>query len=443
MKTTSYIKERKDVVESLHYRMRSLQTAVDLDYLLDEIGDSRIVMLGESSHGTHEYYKWRAILSQRLIKEKGFNFIAVEGDWPDCYRLNRYIKNYKEAGLNAFEVLHEFNRWPTWMWANWETVAFAEWLYNHNELLPVNKKVGFYGLDVYSLWESLEAIMNYLDKVDPYALKVAQEAIQCFQPYKKDEGTGYAYANIMVPERCTQEVVDLLSEIRSKVLYYDSDEENVFSTEQNAHVTLNAERYYRAMLQGGSVTWNIRDTHMMDTLERLLKFHNKIGKESKAIIWAHNTHIGDARATDMKHSGMHNLGELARKKYGNQAYLIGFGSYKGSVIAARQWGADPEYMNVPEAIIGSWEDLLQQTGTQNGYLILNQMKKEGLLNYELGHRAIGVVYDPSSERYGNYVPSILPDRYDAFVFFEMTKALHGMHVTAEGSQIPETYPFGV
>ncbi len=441
MEIRATVGQPENVADYIRPHFHSLQTSVDLDSLLDQVGDSKIVMLGEASHGTHEYYTWRTTISQRLIREKGFNFIAVEGDWPDCYRLNRYIKNYSDAGTSAFEVLHSFDRWPTWMWANWEIVALSEWLCDHNRSLPVNKKVGFYGLDVYSLWESMEAIVNYLKKTDPKALPIAEKAFECFEPYKREEGAAYAYASLVVPELCTQEVVNLLSEIKNRAPQYNSDPENVFSTHQNALVAFNAEKYYRAMLHGGSKAWNIRDTHMQETLDRILKFH---GKNAKAIIWAHNTHIGDARATDMRIEGMHNIGELARKYYGDKnVFLIGFGSYKGSVIAAPRWSAKPEHKNVPAALPGSWENILRDTGIQNGYLLMEDFKAMGLLNYEISHRAIGVVYNPEAERFGNYVPSILPERYDAFVFFTLTKALHALHISPEGNQMPETFPFGV
>ncbi|CAD5265451.1 MULTISPECIES: erythromycin esterase family protein [unclassified Imperialibacter] len=433
--------QQESVADYLVSHSHSLQTSEDLDELIERAGDKKIVMLGEASHGTHEYYKWRTLISQRLIKEKGFYFIAVEGDWPDCYRVNRYIKNYSGAGKSAFEVLHAFNRWPTWMWANWEVLALAESLYNHNKTLPINKKVGFYGLDVYSLWESMESIINYLQKTDPSALTYAEKAFQCFEPYKGDEGTTYAYASAMVPEPCTREVVDLLREIQKRAPQYNSDQENVFSAEQNALVAQNAEKYYRAMLHGGNQTWNIRDTHMMQTLTRLLEHH---GKDAKAIVWAHNTHVGDARATDMRFEKMHNIGELARKEYLNDnVFLVGFGSYKGSVVAASGWGQRLQYMMVPPAITGSWEDLLQKSRLQNTYFLMDDFKQNAFFYNEIGHRAIGVVYNPDTEKRGNYVPSVIPARYDAFMFFEETKALHSLHIMPEGHQMPETYPFGV
>ena len=423
----------------LRSRMNPLQTSVDLDSMIEQIGDARIVMLGEASHGTHEYHTWRARISQRLIEEKGFDFIAVEGDWPDCYRLNRYVKNYQGAGVSAFEILHAFNRWPTWMWGNWETVAFAEWLSDHNRALSVNRKAGFYGLDVYSLHESLEAIIGYLKRVDPDALAVAEKAFRCFAPYEREEGTLYAYASLMVPDRCTNEVVGLLSEMRRKAPQYNSDHENGFSAEQNAFVSVNAERYYRAMLTGGATTWNIRDNHMMQTLQRLLNFH---GSESKAIVWAHNTHIGDARATDMRFEGMHNLGELARKHYGNESvFLIGFGSYEGTVMAARRWGKKPQHLRLPPASKDSWEYLLNETGVQSGYLYTRDLRGAGLIDQEIRHRAVGVVYNPSSDQFRNYAATCIPYRYDAFVFFHQTKALLPLHILADSRQMPETYPF--
>ncbi|HEX6171628.1 MAG TPA: erythromycin esterase family protein [Chitinophagaceae bacterium] len=419
-----------------------LQSKGDLKPLFDRIGDARIVMLGEASHGTHEYYTWRTHISKRLVEEKGFNFIAVEGDWPDCYRLNRFIKGYNPANKSAFNVLHGFNRWPTWMWANWEIVALADWLQSHNTGLAANQKVGFYGLDVYSLWESMESIMQYLRKTDVAALKVAEEAFRCFEPYRKEEGTSYARALQFVPELCQNEVVDLLKEVQRRLPQYNSDFENVFSVEQNALISVNAEKYYRAMIHGGPHSWNVRDRHMADTLDRLLKFH---GKNSKAIVWEHNTHIGDARATDMADEGMYNTGELARMEHHDKGVvLVGFGSYKGTVIAGKSWGAAMQEMELPEAKNGSVEYLLHKSGNENKLLVMDDfMKNDVLMENHIGHRAVGVVYNPKYEQYGNYVPTILPLRYDAFIYLDKTRALYPLHIQPDGHQIPETYPFGV
>jgi erythromycin esterase-like protein len=427
-----------NAVKQWSYR---LERQADLQPLFDRIGDARIVMLGEASHGTHEYYTWRSYITKRLIGEKGFNFIAVEGDWPDCYRLNRYVKNYVSSVKSAAKVLHEFNRWPTWMWANWEITALADWLEKHNRLLPQNKKAGFYGLDVYSLWESMESIMQYLQKTDPLALKTAEEAFSCFEPYREDEGHSYARASQFVPELCQNEVVHLLKEIQRKLPTYNTDHENVFSAEQNALVTVNAEKYYRAMIEGGPHSWNVRDRHMADTLSRLLKFH---GETSKAIVWEHNTHIGDARATDMVNEGMFNIGELARLAYPVQdVVLVGFGSYKGSVMAGRSWGAPMKKTEMPPAMKNSWEYFLHQAGAENKLLMMEDFSNDLFMENHIGHRAIGVVYNPQYEQYGNYVPTILPLRYDAFIYIDETRALHPLHIEPDGHQAPETYPFGV
>ena len=419
-----------------------LNDSSDLDALIEYIGDSKFVLLGEASHGTHEYYTWRAKISKRLIAEKGFSFIAVEGDWPDCYRMNRYVKNYTESGKSAYEVLHEFNRWPTWMWANWEVVAFAEWLKKNNENLPLNKRVGFYGLDVYSLRESMDQIVNYLKKNDPKTLQTAMKAMHCFEPFQSDEGQSYAHASRIVSELCEKDVVNLLQEIRGKIAHYNSDYENVFSTEQNALIAVNAERYYRAMIRGGEESWNIRDKHMVSTLNRLMNFY---GNNAKVIVWEHNTHIGDARATDMAAEGMVNVGQLVAEQHANEGVVsVGFGSYKGSVIAGREWGGVMRHMNMPPAAIGSWEHILHHCGEgKNRLLMLKQLINEKRMSVEIGHRAIGVVYNPEYEKYGNYVPSILPKRYDAFIFIDESRALNPLHIKPDGHQIPETFPFGV
>lgn len=430
----------QDVIENIKKSSYVLQHQTDLSPLFDRIGNARIVMLGEASHGTHEFYTWRSYITQRLIAEKEFDFIAVEGDWPDCYRLNRYIKNYPHSGTDAREVLHQVSRWPTWMWANWEVAALAEWLYKFNSTLPRNTKIGFYGLDVYSLWESMEAIMNYLRRVDRSALKKAEEAYRCFEPYRKDEGRSYARESQFVPEMCEHEVVTLLKEIQTKIPQYDGDYENVFSTEQNAVIAVNAEKYYRAMVKGGPHSWNVRDKHMADTLDRLLQFH---GDKSKVIVWEHNTHIGDARATDMTEDGMYNIGELARLRHHEEGVvLVGFGSYAGTVIAGRSWGAKMQRLKVPTAKKGSWEYLLHEAGHENKLLIMDDFMNDLFLENHIGHRAIGVVYNPEYEKYGNYVPSILPLRYDAFIFLDETRALHPLHIIPDGQLVPETYPFG-
>jgi erythromycin esterase len=432
--------EQVDVNEILLSNSRELDLHA-LDELIEKIGSSQYVLLGEASHGTHEYYTWRTQISKRLIEKSPSSFIAVEGDWPDCYRLNRYIKNYNDSGKSAFDVLHTFNRWPTWMWANWEIVAFAEWLRTHNEKLPANNRVGFYGLDVYSLWESLDAIITYLDKEDPATKRTAMEALKCFEPYSDGEGTSYARATLIVPSICEDEVIDLLSQIRKNMPRYDTDEEAVMSAEQNAQVIVNAERYYRAMVRPDAASWNIRDNHMVDTLNRIMKFYQNKGM---AIIWEHNTHIGDARATDMAEEGMVNVGQLINKQHASDGvFSIGFGSYKGTVIAGREWGDVMSVMNVPPAKADSWEFILHQLKEKSRIVYMNEQLKKQIGKKKIGHRAIGVVYHPQYEHLGNYVPSLMPYRYNAFIYLEETSALHPLHIKPDGHQMPETFPFGL
>jgi erythromycin esterase-like protein len=422
---------------------RPLRSPADLDPLLERIGDARYVLLGEASHGTHEYYTWRAALSRRLIEEKGFSFLAVEGDWPDCYRVNRYAKGYPDSGESAREVLHAFERWPTWMWANEEVVELVEWLREHNGGRPGGGRVGFYGLDVYSLWDSLYQVLGYLSKHDPGALPAARRAFQCFEPYGEDVQE-YARATRWVDESCEGEVAALLAELRRSARQYPGDgREAHFNAEQNALVVRNAEHYYRTMVRGGPESWNVRDRHMAETLERLTRRH---GPQAKWVVWEHNTHVGDARYTDMAGDGMVNVGQLVREGHaGDGVVLVGFGSYRGSVIAGREWEAPVERMGVPPGRPGSWEDVLHRAGAADRLLLLDAARGDGGLLEERGHRAIGVVYRPEYERYGNYVPTVLPRRYDAFLFLNETQALRplpGVEAREEG-EVPETYPSGV
>jgi erythromycin esterase-like protein len=419
-----------------------LNDAKDLDPLVDRIGSARYVLLGEASHGTADYYDWRRRLSERLIAEKGFNFIAVEGDWPDCYRVNRYVKGRADSGESAQQVLHEFGRWPTWMWANEEAVELAEWLRGHNDNLPEQRKAGFYGLDVYSLWESMDAVIHYLKTAAPDAIDAARQAFECFEPFDYDPQE-YARATMWVPETCEQEVVNLLQEIRRQAPRYEHDgREDHFNAEQNALVIRNAEHYYRTMVRGDASSWNLRDGHMVETLNRLMAHH---GPDAKAIVWEHNTHVGDARYTDMADDGMFNVGQLVRQQHLDQGVmLVGFSSYRGTVIAGDSWGAPMRKMPVPPGRPGSWEEALHDAVGVNSLLLFDGISEDSPLMEARGHRAIGVVYRPQMEAYGNYVPTILPRRYDALLYLDETRALHPLHVPASFEhEVPETYPTGV
>lgn len=436
-----------DLAAMVRAAAQPLHGPADLDPLMERIGDARLVLLGEASHGTSEYYTWRAALSRRLIREKGFSFVAVEGDWPDCYRVNRYVKGYEDSGESAYEVLHAFDRWPTWMWANREVEEFTEWLRRRNFILPEERKVGFYGLDVYSLWDSLRAVLEYLEDADGGAVEAARAALRCFEPFGGDV-QDYAWHTMMVPDACEDDVVELLRALRGAAPQFQNDgRESYFDAEQNAFVAKNAERYYRAMVRSNASSWNVRDEHMADTLDRLLAHH---GPDARAIVWEHNTHIGDSRHTDMARAGMHNIGRLARERHERDgAVLVGFGGYRGSVIAGRAWNAPMERMPVPEAIPGSWEDVMRRAAMANGsgsgamLLMLEDLRNSEVATQARGHRAIGVVYDPDHER-GNYVPSSLPWRYDAFLFFENTRALRPIHMEPkDDGEVPETYPSAV
>jgi len=439
----------RSLAVDLRRSARPLENAGDLDPLLERIGDARYVLLGEASHGTSEYYTWRAELSKRLIREKGFSFIAVEGDWPDCYRVNRYLKGFPGSGANAFDVLHAFERWPTWMWANREIVDLVEWLrgYNEQRRVPDERKVGFYGLDVYSLWDSMRVVVEYLESKDPQLAAGARRAYRCFEPYGEDEQE-YARATYLVPTSCEDEAVAVLRTLRQRAPDYGEDgRESYFNAEQNAFVARNAELYYRTMVRGGSQSWNVRDHHMVDTLDRLMAHHEQFNPEAKAIVWEHNTHIGDARFTNMANAGMVNVGQLVRQAHGaDGVVLVGFGSYRGSVVAGDEWGAPMQRMRVPEARSGSWEDMMHEAvGDRASALLVFEDADDGgipELDEPLSHRAIGVVYDPSHERWGNYVPTLIPRRYDAFIFIDETHALSPLHLPVKVGELPDTFPSG-
>ncbi|HXF65011.1 MAG TPA: erythromycin esterase family protein [Caldilineaceae bacterium] len=434
-----WLEETQALTERIPMVERPLMTNADLDPLLDAIGDARYVLLGEASHGTSEYYSWRARLSQRLIREKGFSFIGVEGDWPACYEINRYVKSYPHTDQEATHALAAFTRWPTWMWANWEIVALAEWLRRHNAGQVLERQVGFYGLDVYSLQESMTSVIEYLRAHVPEAVATAARAYQCFEPYGEDV-EAYAFSTAFVPDSCEDEVVELLMQVRSQPPAYDNDPEAAFNAEQNAWVMVGAERYYRTMLRGNAASWNIRDFHMADTLDRLMEHH---GPDAKAIVWEHNTHIGDARATDMAGAGMVNVGQLVRERHEAEGvFLVGFGSHQGTVIAGSAWGAPMRRMKVPPAEEGSWESVLHRAGRRDKLLLMDELRDFQPAQTPRGHRAIGVVYHPQREA-GNYVPTVLTERYDAFLYLDETRALHPLHDETGSTRTPDLYPFGV
>jgi erythromycin esterase len=427
-----------DTGDDVRALARPLRNPRDLDPLLERIGDARVVLLGEASHGTHEYYAWRTAVTRRLVDEQGFSFVAVEGDWPDCHRVHCSVT--LASGEEPHEALRGYERWPTWMWANEEVTSLTAWLRDHNADRPDAERVGFHGLDVYSLWDSLRAIVDYLRKHEPEHVDAALEAFRCFEPYAEDP-QAYARATRLVPTSCEDPVVQVLRTLREAAASDGGrDRDAAFVAEQNARVAAGAEAYYRAMVHGGPESWNIRDRHMDDTLARLLDHY---GDAARVVVWEHNTHVGDARYTTMADAGMVNVGQLARERYGaDDVVIVGFGSHHGSVLAGDSWGAPVQRMPLPPARSGTVESLLHGVLGDATALFVFPDRLPSWLAEERDHRAVGVVYRPGAERWGNYVPSVLGRRYDAFCWFDETRALTPLAGTQPQGRELEAFPFG-
>jgi erythromycin esterase-like protein len=435
--------QRAVVLESaVTAQIRSLAVPLsgtgDLDPLVERLGTARFACLGEASHGTHEYYWWRAELSRRLIEEQGFTWIGVEGDWPDCWRINRWVRGQDNQALDARGLLAGFERWPTWMWANHEVADFLDWLHDWNRSRPEPERVGFYGLDVYSLWDSLRATIAWLETNAPDAVPAAMQAWRCFLPYGEDPHQ-YAWSTRLVPTSCEGDVVALLAETRVRARDRAQDE-GAFDAAQNAEVVVDAEHYYRIMVRGDRQSWNIRDRHMTDTIDRLAQH---LGPRSKGLVWEHNTHVGDARATDMVSAGLVTVGQLVRERHaGEGVALVGFASHRGSVVAAAGWGEPERTFPLPAARVGSHEGLLHRALGHDAVLVFGEDRSGPWLSTRLGHRAVGVVYQPRAEA-GNYVPTVIGGRYDALVWLEETAGLRPLHHEARpGEPELETEPSG-
>lgn len=428
----------KEIIAAIN-NSPTLSTLGALDGLIEELGKARIVLLGEASHGTSDFYTWRAEITTRLIQEKGFFLIGVEGDWSSCYRTNLFIAGASDENLAPAAVLNaSFERWPTWMWANREMARLVGWLRDHNLNLPAHAKpVKFYGLDLYGLWESLEKISRYLENVDPQSAQAAREAYECFEPFRGLEECCRS-ARPLVPDSRRDEVVSLLGQTRERSKTYPEADDAPLNARQLALATANADNYYREFLTGGAVSWNVRDRHLAESVRHLLDWHDgRYHIPSKMIIWAHNAHSGDARATDMIRYGMVNLGQLLREDYPGEVKIVGFDSYRGHVIAATAWEGLMEDFELPEAREGSWEHLFHQAGRADRIVTLGES-----LNAWQDQRAVGVVYDPEHET-GNYVPTLLSGRYDYLVFIDHSEALHPLSLEYESREVPETYPSGV
>ena len=412
---------------------------VDLGPLLERVGDARIVLLGEATHGTSEFYRMRERISSELIVKKGFRFIAIEGDWPDAARVDHYVRHleYPPAEWTAFA------RFPTWMWRNNEVRDFIDWLRGHNAATRQQARVAFHGLDLYSLYVSIRAVLNYLDQVDPKAAKVARQRYGCLTPWQGDPAT-YGHAALTGSYgTCEPQVARALKELLEKrVAYAGHDGERFFDAVQNARLITNAERYYRVMYYGSRASWNLRDEHMFTTLKNLLAFY---GTDSKAIVWAHNSHVGDSAATEMVSRGEHNIGHLCRQEFGCSAYLVGFGTNGGTVAAASDWDGPMEIKKVQPALPKSYERLCHAAGHSRFMLGLRGRAAltgaQGLGKPRL-ERAIGVVYRPETERASHYFHAILPQQFDEYIWFDDTRAVTPFD-TAELVGLPDTYPFGV
>jgi erythromycin esterase-like protein len=421
----------------------------DFDPLIELAGNSRFALLGEASHGTHNFYHTRAELTQRLIEERRFSAVAVEADWPDAYRVNRYVQGRGDDG-EAVEALGSFQRFPTWMWRNTDVVEFVAWLREYNDALPEGtRKVGFYGLDLYSLHASVRAVLDFLDKVDPEAARRARYRYSCFEHFGEDtQAYGYA-ANFGLSKSCEDEAVSQLVEMQKRAGELASrdgrvDPDAFFMAEQNARLVKNAERYYRSMFAGRVESWNLRDQHMVETLDALV---NHIGASSaKIAVWAHNSHLGDARATEMGDHGELNVGQLLRQRYGQDAVLAGFTTYTGTVTAASNWDAPAERKRVRPALPGSYEELFHATEVPSFLLMLRGADwLSGVLNQQRLERAIGVIYLPESERVSHYFKARLAEQFDAVIHLDQTRAVEPLERTSqwEAGELPETYPFAV
>jgi erythromycin esterase-like protein len=423
----------------------------DYDPLLKMIGDARFVLIGEASHGTHEFYRTRAEITRRLIEEHGFHAVAVEADWPDAYRANRYVRGLSHDATPD-QALSGFRRFPIWMWRNRDVEEFVSWLHAHNQNRTDRApQTGFYGLDLYSLNRSRAEVIGYLDRVDPEGARRARYRYSCFDHFGEDEQAyGYA-AGYGLSESCEQEVLQQLVDLQRRAYEYAHPdghvaEDEFFSAEQNARLVRNAEEYYRSMFRGGVSSWNLRDRHMAETLHSLAEHLDRRYGRSRIIVWAHNSHLGDARATEMGRRGEFNVGQLVRERYGEESRLIGFTTYTGTVTAATDWGGDAETKRVRPGMRGSCEALFHEAGVPRFLLTLRDSPAVSqALRQELLQRAIGVIYRPETERVSHYFHARLADQFDAVLHFDETHAVEPLerHSESHPEEVPETYPTAV
>ena len=425
-------------------------TPRDLEPLLDLTQNASLVLIGEATHGTHEFYRQRAVLTERLILEQGFHAVAIEADWPDAYRVNRYVRALG-SDPDAESALGDFRRFPAWMWRNADVLDFVGWLRETNDRRAPKDKIGFYGLDLYSLHASIEAVLRYLDKTDASAAARARARYACFEPSRDPQHYGYVTGLGLTPD-CEREVIEQLTELqaqRDALLRHDgvAAEDDYFQAEQNARVVRNAEQYYRSLFLGSAATWNLRDTHMADTLDELRTHWAQRTPRPKIVVWAHNSHLGDARATEVGEHGELNLGQLARERHGSEVVSIGFSTYEGSVTAASEWGGPAERKQVKTGLPGSYEQLFHQVGRKAFQLrgVDFDARDAALFDEPRLQRAIGVVYKANSERVSHYFHVRLLKQFDAVVHIDRTRAVDALEQTAprDVNEAPETFPTGM
>ncbi len=416
----------------------SIESA-DLGPLLERIGDARIVLIGEATHGTSEFYRMRERISRALIERKGFSFVAIEGDWPDAARIDHYVRHFEFTPSDW----QAFARFPVWMWRNREVRDFVDWLRAHNGGIKAGDRIAFHGLDLYSLYTSIRSVLDYLERVDPKAAQVARERYGCLTPWQSDPAV-YGQATLTGQyQTCEREVTAMLADLMQKRrAYAEHDGERFLDAVQNARLVANAEQYYRTMYYGSRSSWNLRDSHMFETLKNLLNFH---GGRSKAIVWAHNSHVGDSAATEMSARHEFNIGHLCRRDFGDASYAIGFGTDSGTVAAASNWDEPMQIKSVRPALEGSYERLCHESGSPRFLLPLRGVwpttAASGLLQPRL-ERAIGVIYRPETELQSHYFEAVLPRQFDEYIWFDATRAISPLR-TEELAGMPDTYPFGL
>jgi erythromycin esterase-like protein len=444
----------RDALEALRKAAQWFPAAADdptfqhdvLPRLLDLIGDARLVLIGEATHGTDEFYSIRAELTKALIRSKQFNLVSAEADWPDAYRVNRWVRHMSEE-LEPAAALGDFVPFPRWMWRNTVVVDLVEWLRRYNAKRMASDRTGFYGLDLYSLHTSIGAVLKYLEKVDPAAALRARHRYNCFEGFGSDpQSYGYA-ANLGLSRSCEEDVVAQLVELRDTAAEYARREgyvaeDEYFFAEQNARLVRSAETYYRAMFAGQVESWNLRDTHMMETLDALMAWTTRRSGYSRAIVWAHNSHLGDARATQMGACGELNLGQLARERHGDRVFLIGFTTHAGTVTAAREWDQPAERRRITPSMPGSYERLFHDTGLER-FVLPTSTAHDALAEAKL-ERAIGVIYKPETERASHYFRARIADQFDVVIHIDTTSALTPLERWShEDADLPDTFPTGV